>query len=315
MKTVSRFVISALVPALVAAFALEAMSQGREKANFPHTDIFLFDIQIDGAQSELGAAKNITARPGYDNQPFFTPRGDTILYARGDEYQTDVYEYLIDSGEIRQITDSPGKEFSPTPNADNTAIAFVSDRDGGVWIADRSAIDQPRPLLQNSENPEATGYFAWNHKTDEVFYWSRYGFSVILSNLKTGSRYFVTGHTPPATPRVIPGTDSFSFVHRQANEEVWIKAFDPATAAIRPLLMIPGSNHNYVWTPDASLLTIQNDVLYFARATMESEWMPIADLAKQGVSKANRLALSPDGKRLAIVGVGVGVGSSVRAIK
>ncbi|MFK7831347.1 MAG: TolB family protein [Congregibacter sp.] len=302
MKTLFKAIVGCSVLLGLPAMGDDVIDPQRAKANFPHSDIFLFDLPDEGAQSRLAVATNITNRPGYDNQPFFTQDSDTILYTRGDDYQTDIYEYSIDAASAQQITNTPTKEFSPTPNAANTAIAYVSDRDGSVWLADRSAIDEPRSLFEGSDNPEAIGYFAWNEDNDDFFYWSRYGYSVVLSNLKSLSHHFVSGHAPPSTPRVIPGTRKFSFVHRQANEQVWIKEFDPETGAVRPLLTL-GANHNYTWTPAGALLTIQDDVLYRAASGDRLQWAPVADLAALGVRNVNRMAVSPDGKKLAVVGV------------
>ena len=68
-------------------------------------------------------------------------------------------------------------------------------------------------------------------------------------------RFF--GFAIPVSPQIIPGTDNFSFVHRQGNGEVWIKELNPTTFSIRPLVMIEGENHHYAWTPNGSILMAQ----------------------------------------------------------
>ena len=277
----------------------------RAKANFPHSDIFVFDLA--GDTRAVANGRNVTSRHGYDNQPYFTADSRSFLFARGDDFQIDVYEYFLESGELRQVTNTASLEFSPTPTPDNKALAFVSDHNGSVMLAQRSSPDQRTAVLALTNEPEATGYFAWNHNRDEMLYWSRYGYSMVLVNTATGSRRFVTGHSPPATPHQIPGTHNFSFVHRQANEEVWIKALDPVTLSVTPVIRVAGSNNNYAWAPDGSILMIQDDVLYRAIRDANPEWRPVAKLAEYGIANANRIAVSPDGRKLAIVGVDVGV--------
>ena len=47
----------------------------------PSTDIFLVDVLKRGGQLALGTPVNITFRPGYDNQPSFTPDGKSLPIA------------------------------------------------------------------------------------------------------------------------------------------------------------------------------------------------------------------------------------------
>lgn len=64
-----------------------------------------------------------------------------------------------------------------------------------------------------------------------------------------------------------------------------------------------GQNPNYGWTPDGSILMIENDKLYRIDLNSEQSWIEIADLAKHGIKNANRVAISPNGKRIAVVGL------------
>ena len=283
--------------------AEQAEVKQKPRVDFPHTDIFLFNLDLSNSENALSAGKNVTQRAGYDNQPYFTSDSTSFVYSRADDYQTDVYEYFLHSNQIKRLTDSAATEFSPTPSPDNSVIAFVSDRNGGIWAGERKNLDKPEWLFEAADNREPVGYFAWNHATEDLLYWSRYGFNMALVNRTTGDYHFVAGNTPPATPHIIPGTNKFSFVHRQTNGQVWIKELDPKSKAIRPLISVSGSNMNYTWTPDGSILMIQDNKLNFWKNGSNSGWSTIADLTTFGVSNANRLAVSPDGKRLAVVGV------------
>jgi Tol biopolymer transport system component len=293
-------ILTSFIMILSQGSAIATQEQPRKKVDFPHTDIFLFDLDLN--EVKLTNGKNVTNRLGYDNQPYFTADSQSFVFSRGDDYQTDVYEYFLASGEIKRVTNSSATEFSPTPVKNNSAIAFVSDRNGSIWIGQRNDVNQAKWLLESADNKEPVGYFAWNTKSDDVFYWSRYGFSMALENLRTNSYHFISGNTPPSTPHIIPNTDKFSFVHRQTNERVWIKELDPKTLAIRPLVMITGSNHNYTWAPDGSILMIQNDVLYRIYPEANQPWQQVAALGEFAIKKANRLDVSPDGNKLAIVG-------------
>ena len=300
---ISPGLIPALCLAALAAGPAIAQDAGEEVAEpaFPETEIFLFDYDATRTSDALSNGRNVTNRPGYDNQPRFTPNGATFLYSRDDGTQTDIWEYDLESGAHTRITDTPESEFSPTPSADGQTISMVFERNNSIWQLDRSAPDQPRWVLEASGVAEPVGYFARNEATGDVFYWSRYGYNVALSSDRERAYHFITGHAVPATPRLIPGTGRFSFVHRQTNEEVWIKEFDPATRAVRPIAPLAGTNPDHVWAPNGAILRVDGGKLYRWPVGGEG-WDAVADLSDYGVANANRLAISPDGRQLAVVG-------------
>lgn len=283
-----------------AALAQDAEEDAPPPA-FPETEIFLFDYNGSASEDALSGGANVTNRPGYDNQPYFTPDSNSFVYSRDDGIQTDIWEYDIASGTHRQVTSLPESEFSPTPSPDGTTISMVFERSNSIWQFDRNAPDAPSWVLETAGIPEPVGYFARNHRTGDILYWSRYGFNVALTHASKPAYHFISGHAVPATPHVIPGTDKFSFVHRQTNEQVWIKEFDPETKSIRPLTPIVGSNANYTWAPDGSILQIEGTTVHRWREGGE-EWEEITDLTQHGIESANRIAVSPDGTKIAIVG-------------
>jgi Tol biopolymer transport system component len=268
----------------------------------PETEIFLFDIDLELENKVLSNGHNVTNWPAYDNQPTFTKDSDSFVFSRDNNGNTDVYEYFLASGETKQLSNSDATEYSPTPSPDNKSISFVSDRSASIWSGTRDDINNPKPAQSGNNNAEPIGYFAWNHKTGDILYWSQYGFSVTLVHESTQNYHFISGHAIPSTPHIIPGTDKFSFVHRQTNGADWIKEFDPQTKAIRPITPIVGTNANYTWSPDGSILMIEKDKLYRWMPKSDEGWMQIADISKFAITGAYRLAISPDSKKLAVVG-------------
>ncbi len=283
----------------------EQEAQQQSAGAFPETDIFLFDFNPQSDDAVLSNPVNISDRTGYDNQPFFTAAGDSILYSRSNGNQTDIYEYILSTAVHNRLTHSETSEFSPTPASDSKSISFVSERNSSIWQAERGNEDDPRWVFQESGMQEPVGYFARNVENGNILFWSRYGYSVSLINSENGTYHYVSGNAVPATPHLIPGSNNFSFVHRQANESVWIKELNPETRAIRPLTPIVASNANYAWTPDGAIVQIEGTIVYSWQEKSESEWRVIADLSEYGIKSANRIAVSPDGKKIAVVGLAV----------
>jgi hypothetical protein len=149
---------------------------------------------------------------------------------------------------------------------------------------------------------EPVGYYSWNRETGYILFWSRYGFSMRLTHETKELSHYVSGNAIPSTPYVIPDTNNFSFVHQQANGEVWIKELNPETRAIRPLTVLTSSNRNYCWTPNGSILNCDGSELK-SWSEESGDWKVVANLDDFGMRSVTRVAVSPDGKRLAVVGL------------
>lgn len=320
-----RMILFQLIIVATAFFsASHSLAQETEKLELPECDIFLFEIEqpdqsrAGGDEFLIRNARNVTNRPGYDNQPWFTPNSKSFLYVANQKPdRTDIYEFDVATNKTKQVTDSIEQEYSPQISPDNQTVSFVTDgkdANQSVWMMKRNVNPdanqtekqtsdaRPKWLLSKLGEREPVGYYSWNHRTDHVLFWSRYGYSMRLANRKTGKSWYISGHAPPSSPYIIPMTDNFSFVHRQANGEVWIKELNPKNRAVRPLIQLPGSNSNYGWTPNGRILNIDGDTLKQSSNDF-SEWKDVADLSKHGIQSATRVAVSPNGKLLTIVGI------------
>src|SRR5215831_18471340 len=95
---------SSVVAAAVACLAIASGSLSAQ-AGPPGTDIFLAPLSVSGTTVTVGAAVNITARPGYDNQPSFTADGNSILFTSTHaDGQSDIYRYDLASKRTSQVT-------------------------------------------------------------------------------------------------------------------------------------------------------------------------------------------------------------------
>jgi hypothetical protein len=97
----------------------------------------------------------------------------------------------------------------------------------------------------------------------------------------------------------IPGTDSFSFLHKQ-DWDWWIRSFDPATGGIMPLAPISQTNEDYCWTPDGTMLTLDGSTLLRFRPGRSQSWETAVELGAEGFDNGGRCAVSPDGRYLAV---------------
>lgn len=274
-----------------------------EKPRFgPNSEIYLFElVHKDGVYS-VKNGRNISNNDDYDSQPYFTPDGNAILFASArDGKQTDIYEYDIKSQKISQVTDTEHSEFSPKPVGSSGNVSFVSEGFNPyqtVRYLDRKTGEHK--WLINSKEP--VGYYQYDEPTGDVLFWSRYGWSVQYLNVKENQNRFVSGHAVPSTPQKIPDSNRFSFVHRQTNGMMWIKAFDPKHFSITHIAPVFDANHDYAWAPNGDILRFDGTKLSVWPAGNKGyNWSSGQELSSLVKGKLGRLAISDDGKYLALV--------------
>jgi hypothetical protein len=268
----------------------------------PDSEIHLFDLTLKDGNYALKNGRNISNNKDYDSQPYFTSQSQTMLFASSrDGKQTDVYEYDLTTKQTTQLTHTEHSEFSPKPVGDSGNISFVSEGFNpyqSVWQLDRKTDKQS--WLLNSKEP--VGYYQLNESTGDVLFWSRYGWSVQYLNIKSNKNRFVSGNAIPSTPQQIPNSNRFSFVHRQTNGQVWIKAFDPTNFSITPIAPIFDTNYDYGWAPNGDILRFDKNKLSVWPVGNEGySWKLGQDLNKLIKGKIGRLTVSNNGKHLALV--------------
>jgi WD40 repeat protein len=283
----------------------------------PDTEIYLAPMRVvNGAIEFLGGpALNITNNPGYDNQPFFTPDGRSVLFTsvRGPmgSTQTDIYRYDIPPRQVVQVTRTPESEYSPTvtPSGNLSVIRVELDeaKTQRLWQFTLDGRD-PRPVL---ENVKPVGYHVWadDHTLALFVLGAASGLPSMLqlADTRTGTAV-VLGSDVGRSMQKIPGTTAISFVQRYRSENgvgligLVIQELNPATREISTLTPAPsGSTEaDTAWTPDGTLLVVKGGVLYGWKRG-DSGWKEIIALERLSLSGVTRLAVSPRGDYLALV--------------
>ena len=263
------------------------------------TDIYLLEIaERDGRVIVLGAPARVTDRPGYDNQPAFTPDNAAVLYTSIRDGQADTYRFDIRSGATTQITSTPESEYSPTPMPGGARFSVVrveADSTQRLWSFAADGSD-PGLLL---EDVAPVGYHAWLDS-------ARVGLFVLgepptlrLADVRTG-RARVVARAIGRSIQAIPGRPSLSFTQR-IGDEWWIRELNVDGRQIRPVAPMKGPDEYHAWTPSGSLLAAHGTGVYQWESSGVGGWRLVADLAESGLGAVTRLAVSPDGRRVAVV--------------
>lgn len=270
-------------------------------AQAPSTDIFLV-LLGDGGQSVAGPPRNLTAREGYDNQPFWTADGRALWFSSVREgEQSDIYRLEVASGAVTRVTTtSPESEYSPTlmPGGDALSVVRV-ERDSSQRLWRVPIGGGPSTLVLEQVRP--VGYHAWVDSTTLVLFVLGSPNRLQMANVGTGRVDTVTTGIGRSLHRV-PGARRASFVKVVSRDESWIMTLDPDTRATERVVRLPAGVQDYAWLPDGSILIGEGSVLKRYDPRRGGEWTSIGELP--GVAEITRLAVSPRGDAVAVVGVG-----------
>jgi hypothetical protein len=281
-----------------------ATAPGPEAAGPPATDVFLLPLAERGGRVVVGRPSNLTARGGYDNQPAFLPDGEALLYTSiRDDGQADTWRASPAGGAPRRVTATAESEYSPTPipGTDHFSVVRVeADSAQRLWRFDASG-GSPALLLPDVA---PVGYHAWANERLVALFVLGEPPTLWLADVVTGEAERVAADIGRSLQR-IPGREAVSFTVRDARDDArWFAELDARSRAVRRIAPLRAGEGDHAWTPSGVLLTTWGGGLW-AWPPDGSGWTAVANLAAMGIARATRLAVSPAGDRLAVVGEAV----------
>lgn len=285
---------------MLVALALASAPSLRAQAP-AEADIWLADVAVRGGRVQLGTPTNVTARSGYDNQPAFLADGSGFYYTRIEGGQADVWRYDIGTGQATRLTDTPESEYSPIPLRDGTGFVVVrveADSTQRLW---RFAADGSAPTLL-LPHLAPVGYHAWPTAERAVLFVLGEPSALVIAHVTTG-RADTMARDVGRSIQPIPGRPAASFVQWVRGGEQWLAEVDVSTRAILRLVTLPRGAEFHTWLPQGIVLATAGTKLYEWAPLRGGKWRQVADLKRAGLRSVTRIAASPDGARLAIVGV------------
>lgn len=292
-----------MIDAALLALALQATppASAQPAAPPPATEVYVAVIEpsTDG-NVRLGTPENISRNPGYDNQPYFVAGGDRLLFtSMRDGRQTDIYAYAIGSRALKQLTWTPTSEYSPTPAPGGRVSVIRVEADGTQRLWAFPADGGEPSLVLQAVKP--VGYHAWADEKTLVLFVLGEPPTLQVADATTGHSEIV-GQRPGRCLARTPG-GKVSFVQKGPGKEPWqIVELDAATRRTTPVTDTLEGREDYAWLPDGRLLMASGSTIFlWGKDNRVKVWQEIADLSSAGIGNITRLAVSPDGKRLAFV--------------
>ncbi|WP_370089361.1 hypothetical protein [Ekhidna sp.] len=259
----------------------------------PETEVYLLDLERSGNDFKLKNAINISANPGYDNQPAFWPDGKSMIYSRTVKDQTEIARYFLGSDKTEIITNTlQGSEYSPTPTPGGKISSIRLDTTGLQLLYSYNLKGQSKVLV----NDLVIGYHAWINKEDIVAFVLGDTSTMQIINTKKGTAKIVAKNIGRSLHK-IPGSEGFSYVDKSVNPWM-IKSMHPKSLKTQSLIATLEGSEDYCWTPNGFIIMGSGSKLYLWKRS--GDWKEIADLTSEGISRITRITVSPDGTKLAI---------------
>ena len=259
------------------------------------TEIWVAPLR-EAAAALIGAPVNVTRRPGYDNQPTFTPDGRALWFTRiGAEAPADIWRVGVDGGAPTRVTVTDESEYSATPTPDGRALSVIRvelDSTQRLW---RFPLDGSAPsLVLRTLRP--VGYHVWVGEATLGAFVLGDPNALVLVDPRTERVDTLARDIGRALMRV-PGRDAFTFL-QLGRDTSWISEVDVRSRTIRRVAPAPRGSDYHAWTPGGRLLATQGlRVLVW----VDGRWDTVLDVTGRGMGTLSRLAVSPTCDRIALV--------------
>jgi dipeptidyl aminopeptidase/acylaminoacyl peptidase len=284
---------------LIAGLAAVTIASSAHAQAAPEADIYLAPLSMQNGRPVVGAPVNITHRPGYDNQPSFTPDSRAILYtSTREDGQSDIYRYDIASKQITRVTKTPESEYSATVMPGGTRFSVIrveKDSTQRLWSFALDGSD-PKVVI---ETLKPVGYHAWIDANNLALFVLGRPNALVHTDLRTAKSDTLARNIGRSL-LPLPDRSGFSFVRQGDSASTVVAATWPGFAT-HDLVALPRGSQDVAWlSNDRLIVGSGSSLLYWTKGA--TTWTSLGDLAAQGLRGITRIAVSPDGKWIAIVG-------------
>lgn len=289
-----------IVFSIILILSICATTVGAQNEN----DLYLFSLERTGkGEYHLHSPKFLNSfnRGGYNNQPSFTPSGDLLISVRKQgETQNDIWLLSLNSKKYKRLTRTSAFEYSPRIHPDEEQLTVL--RKVGETPLDQQVCNihlRTGDMHCLTPSIKDIGYYTWLSEK-ELGLWRIENNTNRLSyyNTEDGKSRRIT--TSIGRTLHSDKNGSLYYVHKFTDEFWYIKKYNPSTSAIDIITQTIGKNEDFAMTAEGTIFMGKDNILYSFHPGAK-EWTKVADLSIYGIKFISRLAISADGKKLALV--------------
>ncbi|MBC7569924.1 MAG: hypothetical protein H7319_09355 [Spirosoma sp.] len=265
------------------------------------SEVYLLDLSEKAGTVVLSNPRNVSNKPGYDNQPFFHPTKPLLYYtSMMPDGQTDIWSYNLKTAARIPVTQTPDSEYSPTVLPSRAHLSCIVQRKATGdqdLVSYRLSNPKQTELTLESQKMGKVGYQAWLNTQEAVVFVLGSPPTMHYLNRKTGLDTVIARQIGRSLNR-IPGQRAFSYVEQVG--EMWrIRSYDPTRNLVREITTSdPGFDHYNAWLDTGTLLESRGLDLW-AFSTETKQWQVVTLPADLPRKKLSRIAVQ--GKRIALV--------------
>lgn len=270
--------------------------------NHAQTDskVFIFDISRGEDSVELSNLIEIPHQTGYNNQPFFISN-EELLFSGENDGQSDIAKFNLTTGSKQWVNSATkGGEYSPQPIPNSENIAAVRlDPDGLQRLYEYDVNTHSSSELV----PEIqVAYFTFIDETNLLAtVLNEENMDLVAINLNSKEVDTLSSRAGRSISK-IPNTSVVSYTLYNENNQQDLYTFDITSGESVFICELPYQVQDYIWLNDSIILCGSGYRLFMYDTWNDSEWMPAGTIEKFGISDITRMAISPDGKKIALVG-------------
>ena len=265
-----------------------------------NTEVFVFDISPSYEGLELLNVRNVSDNEGYDSQPSFISN-ETLVFAGNNNGQTDISEYNFNTKLKRWVNEeTEGGEYSPQKFPSSNDIAAVRlDKDGKQRLYRYNMESGNSSVL--IEDVQVAYFAFYNDKQILATVLSNEKLDLTMIDLQTKTVDTLFSDAGRSIQKV-PNTKSMSYTLFNENKNLDLYVLDINSEESYFITELPYGVEDYVWLNDTQVLVGMESKLYIYDTLGEQQWIKVASVSEYGIKNISRMAISPNGKKLALVG-------------
>ncbi len=264
------------------------------------TDIYLFDVTSTNGALKFSEATNITQRPGYDNQPHFSPDGKFIYFTSiREDGQADIYRYDMVKMSNKRLTNTNESEYSPTVMPDKKHFSVVrveADSTQRLW---KFPLEGGAPSVVNKKIT-AIGYHCWMSAKQLAFFVIGDKNTLQVAGVKDKEGIPIIDNVGRCIQK-IPGEDAISFVTKVNDNDWLLQRMEMNTRDVSTITTTLPGCEDYTWGPNETLWMGKANKLYRFKVGEDKSWQEVTSFNHAEVTNITRIAMGPFGRKIAVV--------------